>query len=121
MICPNCQTNNRADSRFCKSCGTPLSQITSPELPPMMPEEQSFQAQQRPVDAYKTEEHFQVGTSIAFQADIPSAGVPQCSATVRSVEWTAMPPPCTFCFCFTPNIAFIINNNRMLIHPKHRR
>ncbi len=93
MICPNCQTSNRAESKFCKSCGTPLSQITSPELPPMMPEEQSFQAQQRPVDAYKTEEHFQVGTSIAYQADIPSAGVPQSLPLSDSSEWTAMPPP----------------------------
>ncbi len=39
MICPNCQTSNRAESKFCKSCERPWSD-NIPRTAPMMLEEQ---------------------------------------------------------------------------------
>ena len=96
MICPNCQTSNRADSKFCKSCGASLSQISPPKMSPMQPGKQSFQAQQRPVEMHKPEPRFQEGTPIAYRANVPPAGAPQTLRPTGSSERTAMPPPQTF-------------------------
>ena len=93
MICPNCQTSNRADSKFCKSCGTSLSQISSPKMSPMQPGKQSFQAQQRSVEMHKPEARFQEGTPTAYRANVPPVGAPQTLRPTGSSERTAMPPP----------------------------
>ena len=93
MICPNCQTSNRADSKFCKSCGTSFSQISFPKMSPMQPGKQSFQAQQRPVEMHKPEARFQEGTPTAYRANVPPVGAPQTLRPTGSSERTAMPPP----------------------------
>jgi len=37
IVCPNCQTVNDADFRFCKGCGTPLTAAAAPAATPPAP------------------------------------------------------------------------------------
>ena len=93
MNCPNCQTDNPTGSKFCMRCGTALSQIPTPEVVPVVPEEQPFQAREIPIEIPKEEEGLQEGASIAFQqATVPPAEAPQAVPSAAS-EWTSVPQP----------------------------
>ncbi len=80
MICPNCQTSNRAESKFCKSCGASLSQISSPEMSPVQPGKQSFQAQQSLLKC-TNQNHVFRGYSITYRTVAPA------SASDLAADW----------------------------------